>query len=416
MDVPIGSPPTTPTRNRPRPSISIFSPRAPIQSVASPRPRPTAALTRNMLLPTGFDLIIRGIGARKPLSNTVNLLRDAIESIRKDSPDLSDVPVVVKQFSTRGEWVPTAYVHLDTRSLPKPALGVENEPRTDLLQCWKDAFELFDPSWEVKWTPLTRRKDKRLWVRFAQLKEDVKDPGYQEKCKTHLLAWAKTKGYPVTNSFVNPGGVTLCMASPQDVDAILSCGVIERIPGISFSVQPVRGRQIEIENAFELAITGLSNDYDQEHLHDMLRDWLVDNFEADGVTTLAGTRFTASEPEIFIFHMTTWKATCEVLSDTTCDRFKTDFKGYDMMQPPQLLHNLNTSGLGKRPGSFRKDLAQGASMVTEGLDKLSREFHAYKETNNQLHQATQLQLTTTTSTLTTLTNTVNNMEDRLVNT
>lgn len=142
------------------------------------------------------------------------------------------------------------------------------------------------------------------------------------------------------------------MASLQDVDAILSCGVIERIPGISFSVQPVRGRQIEIENVFELAITGLSNDYDQEHLHDMLRDWLVDNFEADGVTTLARTRFTASEPEIFIFHMTTWKATCEVLSDTTCDHFKTDFKGYDMMQPPQLLHNLNTSGLGKRPGSF----------------------------------------------------------------
>jgi len=369
-----------------------------------------------MLLPTGFDLIIRGIGARKPRSDTVNLLRDAIESIRKDTPDLSDVPVMVKQFSTRGEWVPTAYVHLDTRSLPKPALGIENEPRTDLLQCWKDALELFDPSWEVKWTPLTRGKDKRLWVRFAQLKEDAKDPGYQEKCRTHLLAWAKTKGYPVTNSFVNPGSVTLSMASPQDVDAILSCGVIERIPGISFSVQPVRGRQIEIENAFELAITGLSDDYDQEHLHDMLHDWLVDNFQADGVTTLAGTRFAASEPEIFIFHMTTWKATCEVLSDAACDRFKTDFKGYDMMQPPQLLHNLNTSGLGKRPGSIRKDLAQGASMVTEGLDKLRREFHAYKETNNQLHQATQLQLTATTSTLTTLTNTVNNMEDRIVNT
>jgi len=41
-----------------------------------------------------------------------------------------------------------------------------------------------------------------------------------------------------------------------------------------------------------------------------------------------------------------------------------------LMQPPQLLHNLNTSGLGKRPGSVRKDLVQGVLMATEGLDKL----------------------------------------------
>ena len=61
---------------------------------------------------------------------------------------------------------------------------------------------------------------------------------------------------------------------------------------------------------FELAITGLSDDYDPEHLHNMLRDWLLDNFEVNKVTTLAGTRTVTSEPEMFIFHMTTWKATC----------------------------------------------------------------------------------------------------------
>ena len=167
---------------------------------------------------------------------------------------------------------------------------------------------------------------------------------------------------------------------------------------------------------FELAITGLADDYDQEHLYDLLQDWLIDNFEADGVTTLAGTRFNASKPEMFIFHMTTWKATCKVLSDSICDCFKSDFKTCEMLWPLQLLHNLNTSGLGKRPGSVYKDLIQGTSMVMEGLDKLRREFNAYKETNNQLHQATQLQLTATMSTLTTLTNTINSMEDCLVST
>ncbi len=206
------------------------------------------------------------------------------------------------------------------------------------------------------------------------------------------------------------------MASLNDVDMILSHGLIEKIPGIPFSVQPVRGRQVEIENAFELAIAGLSDDYDQEHLHDMLREWLIDNFQVDDITTLAGTRSDVSEPEIFIFHMTTWKATSDALSDVVCDRFKNDFKAYPMMEPPQLLHNLNTSGLGRKPGSICKDLLQGASMVTDGIDKLRHEFNEYKETNNQLHQATQLQLTATTSTLSTLTNTVSDMESRLVNT
>jgi hypothetical protein len=174
---------------------------------------------------------------------------------------------------------------------------------------------------------------------------------------------------------------------------------------------------VEIENTFELAITGLSDDaYDLDQLHDMLRDWLLDNFEVDEVTTLAGTRTVTSEPEMFIFHMTTWKATCEVLSDSSRDRFLSDFKSYEMLKPPQLLHSLNTSGLGKKPGNIRKDLIEGASMVTEGLDKLRWEFNAYKETNNQLHQATQLQLTATTSTLTALTSTVNDLGDCLVNT
>ena len=87
-----------------------------------------------------------------------------------------------------------------------------------------------------------------------------------------------------------------------------------------------------------------------------------------------------------------------------------------MLKPPQLLHSLNSSGLGRKPGSVRKDMLEGASMVTEGLDKLRREFNAYKETNSQLHQVTQLQLTAMTSTLATLTSKVNDMGDRLVNT
>ncbi len=335
---PPNSLPSTPSRNRPRASLLTFSPRAPISNAAAPRPR-LAVAAKNSVLPTGCDLIVRGVGARKAQSDPVKLLKTTIGCIQKDYPDLAEVPVIVKQFSSRGDWVPTAYIHLDSRALPKQASESELEPRTDLLQSWKDAIQRHDESWEVKWTPLTHGKDKRLWVRFSQLKENSKDPTFQEKCRTHLLAWAKIRGYPVTNSYLNPGGVTLCMASPKDVDAIIAHGLIDKIPGIPYSVQPVRGRQVEIENAFELAITGLSDDYDQEHLHDMLRDWLIDNFESDGITSLAGTRFVESEPEIFIFHMTTWKATSDVLSDDVRERFQNYFTAYKLMQPPQLLHH-----------------------------------------------------------------------------
>ena len=147
--------PSTPTRNRSQPSISVFSPRAPIQNVPSPRLRLTTSVTKNAVLPTGFDLIVRGIGARKNHSDTVKLLQTAIESIKGNSPELTEVPITVKQFNTRGDWTTTAYVHLDTRTLPKPTLQSENEPRTDLLQLWKEALQRHDQLWEVKWTPLT---------------------------------------------------------------------------------------------------------------------------------------------------------------------------------------------------------------------------------------------------------------------
>jgi len=286
--------PSTPTRNLPK-SPSVFSPRAPIQN-ASPRSRMTTAMIKNACLPTGLDLIVREIGARKRNSDTVKLLQTAVEYIQKDSPELADVLIIVKQFNTRGDWTTTAYIHLDSRSLPKPSVGSEVEPRADLLHAWKDALQRHDETWEVQWTPLTHGKDKRLWIRFAQLKEDPKDANFQEKCRTHLLAWAKLRGYAITNSYFNPGGVTLCLASPIDVEQILDRGSLEKIPGIPFSVQPVRGRQVEIENAFELAITGLSDDYDQENLHDMLREWLVDNFQLDDITTLARTRSDKSKP------------------------------------------------------------------------------------------------------------------------
>ena len=58
--------------------------------------RQATTTARNAVLPTECDLIVRGIGARKPMSDPVKLLQNAIAMIRKDVPELADIPVVVK--------------------------------------------------------------------------------------------------------------------------------------------------------------------------------------------------------------------------------------------------------------------------------------------------------------------------------
>jgi hypothetical protein len=47
---------------------------------------------------------VRGIGARKPLSDPVKILQNAIDLIQKDAPELATVPIIVKPFSTRNDW------------------------------------------------------------------------------------------------------------------------------------------------------------------------------------------------------------------------------------------------------------------------------------------------------------------------
>jgi len=60
---------------------------------------------------------------------------------------------------------------------------------------------------------------------------------------------------------------------------------------------------------------GVPDDY--EDMDQLLKEWITQNFLVDGESTLAGYRASPDEPEAFIFHMTTWKATKAVLSQST---------------------------------------------------------------------------------------------------
>ena len=82
QETPTGSP-LTPKRNCTLPLVSVFSPCAPIQSTTSPCPHRPAATLRSMVLPTGCDLIVRGIGVRKALSDPVKLHQQSVHFVSR---------------------------------------------------------------------------------------------------------------------------------------------------------------------------------------------------------------------------------------------------------------------------------------------------------------------------------------------
>ena len=93
---------------------------------------------------------------------------------------------------------------------------------------------------------------------------------------------------PICSSFAmktGVGGVILSLACHKHVDSVMKLGRVD-IPGVPHPLTPQCGRQIEIENAFELAIMGLTDEIDG--VETILESWLTETFVVDGESTLAG--------------------------------------------------------------------------------------------------------------------------------
>jgi glutathionyl-hydroquinone reductase len=128
--------------------------------------------------------------------------------------------------------------------------------------------------------------------------------------------------------------------------------------------------------------------------------------------TMAGMRTPPSEPEALIFHMISWTDTAKVLSDKFQEKFTSDFKQYGpSLLPPQMLFKVNSDGFYKRKGNLRTDFAKGADTLDKSVKDLQCRLDDMEQKNNQQHQATQLQLTTITSSLSTITKTISGLED-----
>jgi hypothetical protein len=125
-----------------------------------------------------------------------------------------------------------------------------------------------------------------MWIRFPEITASYGD---QDDARNKIVQWANEKGFTVCSSyFTQKTGVAINLAYPHHVDEIASKGYIT-IPGLKASIKAMRLRQIEVQNAFEMVITGVPTEYE-----DM--DLLIVNGYAKSSKTKANTPSQALAP------------------------------------------------------------------------------------------------------------------------
>ena len=157
MDQPANVIPNDPDPPSTPPKKSIIPPFTPRPAMKTQTPRtPGITPIRDITLAPLPSLIIRGIGANTRNSDPLKIVGNAINQIRNANPDLATIPITINPFSPQHKtWQTSCYVNLTNTSRTSGT-----EPRTDLLQLWMNALALYDPKWELGWSPAKQGTDK----------------------------------------------------------------------------------------------------------------------------------------------------------------------------------------------------------------------------------------------------------------
>jgi len=203
-----------------------------------------------------------------------------------------------------------------------------------------------------------------MWIRFPEVCDD------QENVITKITAHLKKFKSPVCSSFamkMGTGSIILSLACHKHVEDIIKLGRVE-IPGMPHPLMLQCGHQIEIENTFELAIMGLTDDIDG--VEAILKCWLAETFIVDGESTLARVHSSPDASEALIFHMTMWEAAIRVLSSTMAELFTQTFGcKYPSLITPQSIYAINHKGLWRNK-TIRKTFVKGSESMTKNFKAL----------------------------------------------
>ncbi|KAJ7143110.1 hypothetical protein C8R43DRAFT_1130899 [Mycena crocata] len=322
------------------------------------------------ILPKGNKLIVRGAYAADATTHDpIRLIQASVDRLKKE-PLLESIPVNIIPFSDRFPSAATAYITLDSTLA---SMDPEAEPRCDLLEIWKEKLHDANPTWEVAWAPASEGTDKRMWVRFPTLVPELakkldREPTKDEtvKCLQEIL---KANNIGVENVFAMgpqgkpPTGAAAVLIHPRQVDTLHRHRSINSHSILPDPIQADRVKQIEIINPFELAIAGISG---YEQLEALVNSYLLDFEDEDG-QQLAATRNPPGYRDVFVFHMSSWKATKRVLNDHK--RFRESFSQYNL-SPPELLITFNDGRVAWKATA----VSDGAEKIGAKLDTLTRRF------------------------------------------
>ena len=111
----------------------------------------------------------------------------------------------------------------------------------------------------------------------------------------------------------------------------------------------------------------------------MIISWLADNFnDADGNSTYAGSCTPDNEidSKSFVFHMTIWEATSQVLSKLSQASFRKTFAQFmkDDMMPPGTVYETNSALF------QHKDKVNLASKFSKGKDTMNKSLRVLRNT------------------------------------
>ncbi|KAJ7291664.1 hypothetical protein C8J57DRAFT_1588146 [Mycena rebaudengoi] len=356
----------------------------------------------------GNSLIIRSVYiSSKPITahSAALLARSIINSILDAHPELPSV--AVRQFSS-SKASSSCYL-----SLVDDETETDDNPRFDLLELWLALLKTEKPEWEVSWQPAAGSKDKRMSVRFTEAgfkkaKGDTSPCTALEKVKASLVA----RGMIITDSFSTAYGSFVSLANHTHVDELLKSGYTT-IPSISPNPIPVvRSRQIEIEHAFEVVITGIS---EGEGAQSSVCCWIANEMRdpVSNETCFVDARVPDYEGDCLVVWMCDWIATARLLA--LGDSFDLKFKNkIPNVHHPQILLAFNNDGV-YRTRPIAETFQAGAASMTEGLNAIRAELAEFKRETRAQHESSQLAISALATSVGTISANVEHLSVRMTN-
>jgi len=206
---------------------------------------------------------------------------------------------------------------------------MDSRPHPDLLWLWAKKIKELRPNWDVAWSPQPR-KDKKLWVRIAEVGEIGRD----DKDKLQAI---ENESHP--------------------------------LPAYLF-------HQLEPQWAFELVITGISH-YDHEIVY-ALDQYIHHTFvDAERNSLLQGS---CTQDDYYCFTMRDWQATKEVILQARS--IENHFAQQKLSKPVLIYqHNMGSTYTEKRGTS--EEVKKAAGKLGIEVDAMRKEMDEMRRETRQ---------------------------------